>query len=158
MSDNQYQQANTQGNFAIDYDFTINFPTGPTGALGPVLGVGDLSGQYMQVQRGASGIAGATGVTGTILVTTNDPFYGVYCALAQISISGQAAGTWTIEMGVPFQNAAAVSYPTQNASFAGQINTWTIPFTVFSSGVATDPPQNSAIFCHFRYQNGPDNT
>jgi hypothetical protein len=156
MSDNQYQVANTQGLFHVNYRFAIGYPAAPTGALGPVVGEGDPNGEFIQVQRGTSGIAGGTGTTGTTLVTTTDPFAGVIAPVASIAIAGQAAGTWTIEFGTPFQNTVSgVVGPTSNPSNSGQLNTWSIPFTVFSAGVATDPPVGATIFCHFTYRNGP---
>ena len=140
MSGRSYHDPQTQGVRHVDYIFTV-VPTGVTAAIGE----GDPNESFVTVQRGPSGMAGLTGVTGTYVVTTKDPFQAIVGEFAGLQIAGQAAGTWTVEFGVPVQT------PTQN--FGAVQYTFQIPFTVFSSGTATDMPGGNLIFLHLRFRN-----
>lgn len=83
-------------------------------------------------------MAGMTGVTGTYVVTTKDPYLAIYTKQAALSIIGEKAGTWTIEFGLAVQNAD---------------NTWSIPLTLFNSGAATDLPSGNTIDLLFIFRN-----
>ncbi len=146
MSDNQYQQSNTQTKFAVDYVFAVSQAVSPTGTLGPALLNGDS--QFMTVQRTTANqtallAAGQTGVTGCTVVQTTDPFSGCVGGVASVMIVDPTDGTWSVEFGVPTQNAD---------------NTWSIPITTFSSGAATDLAVGNAIFVTVRFLNANDST
>jgi len=140
MSGRSYHDPKTQGIKHVDYIFTV-VPTGVTAAIGE----GDPNETFVTVQRGTSGIAGLTGVTGTYVITTNDPFPAIVGKFAGLTIAGQAAGTWTVEFGAHIQN------PVTN--FGATQYTFQIPFTVFSSGVATDVPGGDFVHIHLRFRN-----
>lgn len=149
MSQRPYHKAWTQGVQHVDYPFTLN-AVGSTGGLaptGPTLGEGDPGnpltapntvGSYVKVVRGTSGMAGMTGVTGTYVVTTLDPFVAhVYSSLS-FKILNQSSGSWTCAFGKPVHNAD---------------NTFSIPFTIFNSGTATDLPGGDGMYVWLKFRN-----
>ncbi|HJZ02976.1 MAG TPA: hypothetical protein VJ305_19820 [Streptosporangiaceae bacterium] len=140
MSGRSYHDPQTQGIKHVDYIFTV-VPTGVTAAIGE----GDPNQSFVTIQRGTSGMAGLTGVTGTYVITTKDPFQAIVGEFAGLQITGQAAGSWTVEFGQAVQN------PVTN--FGATQYTFQIPFTVFSSGTATDVPGGDLIFIHLRFRN-----
>lgn len=150
MSERSYHAPQTQGIKHIDYNVTVL----PNGATGPTLGEGDPNGNwtipagqtgatgpwrgsFMSVFKSASGVTGATGVTGTYLVQTNDPFAAVVNQLANIVLASPTA-SYTISFGPPIQQPD---------------NSWIIWFTVYNGTVATDLPLGSQVSLHMTFRN-----
>lgn len=114
----------TQGKVHVDFGLTV-LPQGTGTPTGPLLGEGDAAGAYFSIVRGASGVAGATGVTGCYILTTKNPFVALVEAQISFSFNSLQSGAWTAEFGPITKNAN---------------NTLQIPFTTYKSGTATDVP------------------
>ncbi len=84
----------------------------PNGTGTPTIGEGDPNQSYVTISR--------TGA-GAFTIKTNDPYVALVSWQATVSAASQA--NWTVSRGTA----------TQNADF-----TWSIPFTIYDAGTATD--------------------
>lgn len=118
----------TENRRRVDYCFRL----AGQGAAAPTFLEGDTVGasvgSYMTVTR--------TGV-GVYVITTTDPFPGVYSYGFQSGVA--ATGT---------QLTMNVTPPTQNAN-----NTWSFTFSVFAAGVAHELAVNDEIGCWLAMRN-----
>lgn len=139
MSERSYHNApKTQGVRHVTYNVQV-LPQG--GMTPPLLGEGDPGESFMTVQRGASGIAGATGQTGTYVVRTKDPFIAMVTQLGNLGLSfgsgGPAAG-WSLKFGVPTQQSDG---------------TWAVWFQVYNSSTLEDLNLGDQVSLQMTFRN-----
>jgi hypothetical protein len=134
MAERSFHDMQSQGVKHVLYNFTVK-PQG--GTTPPLMGEGDPHSSFVTVIRGASGINGATGETGTYVIQTTNPFLAVVSQIGNLTFTAPQGG-YEVSFGTPYQNADG---------------TWTIFFTVYDSGTATDLPLGSAVSMSLVFRN-----